>query len=134
MGIINLDQMTTKSGLDLKNCYLTFTPGTGTMPNPINMVCNRDADGKKIYYASATMYLYTSPAAKQQGFDPIETKQISIPVDPSGVFNILFDSLKKTFTNVLDVLPSDEQSIVSDGMNFAKEVIDTTDVPSSDIK
>ena len=111
MGIINLDTMTTKSGLNLNDLYLTFTPGIMTMPNPINMVCSVDPSGKKIYHAHATMYIYKSPDSKRDGCEPVEIRQLQIAVDPSAVFNILFDSLKKAFPHYKDVLPSDEQSV-----------------------
>ncbi len=108
MGILNRDSFSTKSGLDLKDCYMTFTPGHAIMPNPITMISDFDSDGSKAYYAKATMYVYASQDAKITGLDPVQISNLRIPVDPSGVFGVLFDSLKKTYTNSVDIMPSDD--------------------------
>lgn len=98
MGFENLDVMSLKNGLDLTNCYLTFTPGkTNLMPNPITMSWTSDSNGNKEYFATATLYVYADKNKKDTGAEPVETRQVCIPVDSSGVFAVLFESLKKQF-------------------------------------
>ncbi len=103
MGLINLDAIKLKSGLSLKDCYLSFNAGPTVMPSPITMSWNVSWTGEKQYYANATLYIYANQENKASGCEPLETKQLMIPIDSSGVFAILFASLKKEFPNNIDI-------------------------------
>ena len=99
MGIINKDPMTMKSGLNLDNCYLSFTPGPRAMPSPISFSWITDSTGKRTYFAYAGVYVYASAEKKAAGNDPIEVNQVSIPVDEQAVFSVLYNSLKNQYPN-----------------------------------
>lgn len=100
MGIINHDSMALKSGLDLTGCYLSFVPGPHSMMSTaITMTCNTDMQGNRTYFANATLYIYADETKKSAGNEPLETQQVCIPVDSSGVYAILYDSLTKQYPN-----------------------------------
>ena len=109
MGLINFDSIDLKSGLQLKDCYLSFTPASNVMPAPITMSWNVSPTGSKQYFANAAMYVYAGRDKKAAGCDPVETKQLMIPIDATGVFAILYASLKTQFPNNRDV-PDDVTS------------------------
>lgn len=100
MGIINHDKMPLKSGLDLPGCYLSFVPGPQSMiSTAITMTCNTDMQGDRTYFANATLFIYADKDKKSAGNEPLETKQVSIPVDPGVVYAVLYDSLTKAYPN-----------------------------------
>lgn len=120
MGIINLDTMVLKSGLQLKDCYLSFTSGPHSMPVPINFSWSTDENGLKQYFAYASLYVFASPEKKYAGHEPIESSTVSIPVDGNAVFSVLFASLKNQYPN-FENIPGDEAdtSSPSGGQNTA---------------
>ena len=110
MGITNLDDMLMKSGLNIKNCYLSFTPNPQSMPTAITFSWTNDGNNNKTYYAYASVYIFTSEAAKSEGKDPIEVNSVVIPVNEQAVFSVLYDSLKQQYPNYQNVPDQTENS------------------------
>lgn len=106
MGLINPDLMTLDSGVQLSNCYLSFTPGPISFPfqpSPLTLSWTIDADGKKHFSANGTLFTYVSRESKYGGLAPVQQQQISIPADPSasGVFSVFYAGLQSKFVNAV---------------------------------
>lgn len=104
MGLTNPDVMTLKSGVQLSNCYLTFTPGPTTFPfqpTPLTFSWTVDATGAKHFFANGTLFTFLSKANKVAGLAPIQTEQVSVPADASsdGVFSVFYGALQSQFAN-----------------------------------
>ena len=117
MGLINRNEMDLKNGLNLKNLYMTFMPLATMSPQPIGFNWGVDGSGNKQYFATATVYVYASETAKLSGKEPIETTNVSIPVDGAAVFGVLYESLKQQYPNYRDVPDADELPDV--GVSFS---------------
>ena len=64
--------------------------------------CVMGSDGK--YYAQGTLMTYYNQEARVNNLDPMEIGDINLEIDPSGVFQVVFDGLKQKFTNCTDVV------------------------------
>lgn len=100
MGLINNSPYTFKSGPTCTGTYMRVN-------TPIHCVVG--SDGK--YFAKGTLMTYYNQEARIKELDPMEIGDIELEIDPSGVFQVVFDGLKKQFTNCTDVIdPVVEQS------------------------
>lgn len=93
MGLINNSPYTFKSGPTCTGTYMRVN-------TPIH--CVMGSDGK--YYAQGTLMTYYNQEARVKELDPMEIGDINLEIDPSGVFQVVFEGLKKTFTNCTDVI------------------------------
>lgn len=116
MGIINHDVMTLESGLQLSECYMSFTPGPLDFPNlPPAMKFHWTIDpvtGSKIYTATAMLYIHTTREAKKAGLAPVEMRSVSVPALADsqivgGVFDYFFAEMHATYPNTVNVLPNE---------------------------
>lgn len=111
MGVVNHDVMTLRSGLQVSNCYMSFTPGPLSFPNqpvPMRFFWTIDPRGVKTYQAMATLYIYTSREGKCAGLAAIEQRDVYIPAETASdlvlnVFNVFFANLKTQYTNTTDM-------------------------------
>ena len=93
MGLINNSPYTFKSGPTCTGTYMRVN-------TPIH--CVMGSDGK--YFAKGALMTYYNQEARIKELDPMEIGDIELEIDPSGVFQVVFDGLKKTFTNCTDVI------------------------------
>ena len=93
MGLVNHDPYTFKSGPTCTGTYMRVN-------TPLH--CVLGSDGK--YYASGTLMTYYNQEARINNLDPMEIGDINLAIDPSGVFQVVFDGLKKQFANCTDVI------------------------------
>lgn len=93
MGLINNSPYTFKSGPTCTGTYMRVN-------TPIHCVLGND--GK--YFAQGTLMTYYNQEARIKELDPMEIGDINLEIDPSGVFQVVFDGLKRTFTNCTDVI------------------------------
>lgn len=113
MGVINHDAMTLSSGLQLSNCYLSFTPGPLQFPqepDSLSLKWSVGPTGEKMYKALATLYIYTSRDGKAAGLAPLEQRTFVIQEDfnsPTviGTFETFYAFLKTQFANTEDTPP-----------------------------
>ena len=131
MGIINNDAMMLNSGLNLPGLLLTFEPPNTMMPAPITMSYNVNPGGDKTYFANAILYIFASQTAKDQGLTPIETRSISIPVDPSTVYEVLYSSLKEEYPNCVVIDADNSASGAETSSQPSEPPVDTSSAPSS---
>lgn len=106
MGLINPDLMTLDSGIQLSNCYLSFTPGPIAFPFeplPLTYSWTIDSSSNKQFFASGTLFIYASKASKRAGLAPIQQKQVSISADSTaaGVFGLFYSNLMSQFPNAV---------------------------------
>lgn len=104
MGLTNPDVMTLGSGLQLSNCYMSFTPGPVQFPfqpSPLTFSWTTDAAGVKHFMANGTLFTYVSRDSKTNGLVPVQQEQISIPADYSapGVFSVFYAELQAKYAN-----------------------------------
>ena len=93
MGLIDNSPYTFKSGPTCTGTYLRVN-------TPIH--CVQGSDGK--YFAQGTLMRYYNQEARIKEMDPMEIGDINLEIDPSGVFQVVFEGLKKQFTNCTDVI------------------------------
>ena len=93
MGLIDNSPYTFKSGPTCTGTYIRVN-------DPIHCVMRND--GK--YFAQGTLMRYYNQEARVKELDPMEIGNINLEIDPSGVFQVVFDGLKKTYTNCTDVI------------------------------
>ncbi len=93
MGLLNSDPYTFKSGPTCTGTYMRVN-------TPLH--CVQGDDGK--YYAKGTLMTYYNQEARLNNLDPMEIGDIDLEIDPSGVFQVVFDGLKQQFTNCTDVV------------------------------
>lgn len=111
MGLTNPDVMTLTNGMQLSNCYLSFTSGPTATPvyqAPLSFTWTVDNSGVKHFFANGTLFIYLSEAAKAAGSTPIQTQQVRIPADgnSAGVFSVFYAALLTEYANgVVDAEP-----------------------------
>ncbi|DBA87253.1 hypothetical protein WJX77_006761 [Trebouxia sp. C0004] len=93
MGLVDNNPYTFKSGPTCPGTYLRVN-------TPIH--CVLGSGGK--YFAQGTLMRYYNQEARIKELDPMEIGDINLEIDPSGVFQVVFEGLKKTFTNCTDVI------------------------------
>ena len=93
MGLTNNSPYTFKSGPTCTGTYMRVN-------TPLH--CVLGSDGK--YYAQGTLMTYYNQEARVNNMDPMEIGDIDLEIDPSGVFQVVFDGLKQAFTNCTDVI------------------------------
>lgn len=106
MGLTNPDVMTLESGVQLSNCYLSFTPGPISFPfqpSPLTFSWTVDASGAKHFSANGTLFTYVSKDSKRAGLAPVQQQQINIPADLSaqGVFSLFYGDLQSQYSNAV---------------------------------
>lgn len=106
MGLTNPDVMTLDSGIQLANCYLSFTPGPIAFPFqpvPLTYSWTIDSTNTRKFYANGTLFTYASKASKHSGLPPIQQQQVSIPADATaaGVFSLFYANLKSQYPNAV---------------------------------
>lgn len=111
MGLTNPDVMTLTNGMQLSNCYLSYTSGPTSTPfyqPPLSFNWTVDSSGVKHFFANGTLFIYLSEASKAAGHTPIQVQQVSIPADgnSAGVFSVFYAALLSQYTNgVVDAEP-----------------------------
>ena len=98
MGLINNDTFTFKSGATAQSTYLKVS-------GPAFMV--QDSTSPTGYMATTTLETYYDKQARTAGKAPMQIENLQLPVDPSGVYAIIFGGLKQKFVNCSDVLDLD---------------------------
>ena len=93
MGLCNNSPYTFKSGPTCTGTYMRVN-------TPLH--CVQSDDGK--YYAKGTLMTYYNQEARLNNLDPMEIGDVDLEIDPSGVFQVVFDGLKQHFTNCNDVV------------------------------
>ena len=93
MGLIDNSPYTFKSGPTCTGTYIRVN-------TPVHCVMGND--GK--YFAQGTLMRYYNQEARVKELDPMEIGDINLEIDPSGVFQVVFNGLKKQFTNCTDVI------------------------------
>lgn len=104
MGLTNPDVMSLTNGMQLSNCYLSFTTGPTAVQAyqpPLTFTWTVDSDGVRHFFANGTLYIYLSEASKAAGNTPIQIQQVSIPADESsdGVFSVFYAALLSKYAN-----------------------------------
>ena len=98
MGLINQDSFTFKSGATAQGSYLKVS-------GPAFMV--QDSASPTGYFATTTLETYYDKQARTEGKAPMQIEDLQLPVDPAGVYAVIFGGLKQKFTNCTDVLDLD---------------------------
>ena len=93
MGLIDNSPFSFKSGPTCTGTYIRVN-------TPIHCVMGND--GK--YFAQGTWMRYYNQEARVNELDPMEIGDINLEIDPSGVFQVVFEGLKKIYTNCTDVI------------------------------
>lgn len=111
MGLTNPDAMTLTNGMQLSNCYLSYTSGPTSTPfyqPPLSFTWTVDSSGVKHFFANGTLFVYLSAESKAAGNTPIQVQQVRIPADKSSadVFSVFYNSLLSEYANgVVDAEP-----------------------------
>ena len=93
MGLIDNSPFSFKSGPTCTGTYIRVN-------TPIHCVLGNN--GK--YFAQGTWMRYYNQEARINELDPMEIGDVNLEIDPSGVFQVVFEGLKKIFTNCTDVI------------------------------
>lgn len=84
MGLVNNDSFTFKSGATAQGTYLCVS-------GPAFMV--QDSTSPTGYLATTTLETYYDKKARTEGKAPMQIEDLQLPVDPSGVYAIIFGGL-----------------------------------------
>ena len=98
MGLTNNAPFTFKSGATATGSYLKVS-------GPAFMV--QDSESSTGFTAATTLETYYSKEARDQGKAPMQIEDLKLPVDPAGVYAVLFGGLKQKFPESTDVLDED---------------------------
>ena len=121
MGLINNDTFTFKSGATAQGTYLKVS-------GPAFVV--QDTTSPTGYLATTTLETYYNKEARMEGKAPMQIEDLQLPVDPSGVYAIIFGGLKQKFTNNTDVLDLDPDT-TEDKDKDTTESTDPTAAPEA---
>ncbi len=97
MGLINNDDFKFASGAQQSQTYLKLS-------GPAFMYA--DASSDTGYLAKTTLEIYYDKAARDSGLVPMQIENLVIPVDPTGVYAIMYAGLKNRYSNTANV-PTD---------------------------
>ena len=101
MGLINNDSFSFASGATAAGTYLKVSGPAFMLQDPAS------ATG---FVAKTTLEIYYNREARDKGMAPMQIEDLLLPVDPSGVYAVIFNGLKQKFHNTSDVLDEDPGS------------------------
>ena len=124
MGLINQDSFTFKSGATAQGSYLKVS-------GPAFMV--QDSASPTGYFATTTLETYYDKQARTEGKAPMQIEDLQLPVDPAGVYAVIFGGLKQKFTNCTDVLDLDPDTTTKteDKANATPDTAPAADTPAA---
>ena len=93
----------------------------------------QDSTSPTGYLATTTLETYYDKKARTEGKAPMQIEDLQLPVDPSGVYAIIFGGLKQKFTNCTDVLDLDPDTTTKteDKANATTNTTPAADTPAA---